>query len=40
MLFLKQSYIYFANPKLQEASQFTKFLSKSLGPSEYVLEKC
>jgi hypothetical protein len=33
MPFLKQSYISFANPKLHEAQQFSKFLSKSLGPT-------
>ncbi len=27
------SYIPFANPKLHEAKQFSKFLSKSLDPS-------
>jgi hypothetical protein len=33
MPFLKQTYISFANPKLHEAKQFSKILSKSLDPT-------
>jgi hypothetical protein len=33
MPFLKSSYISFANPKLHEAKQFSKILSKSLDSS-------
>jgi hypothetical protein len=36
MLFLKWSYISFAIPKLHEAKQFSKILSKSLDPSAEV----